>query len=136
MCLVISAVFLNFPVSSLVFLKWSRIFLQKRRFFHHQSHGKTPFLGPFHLFSEPVLARGIIRIGLFQRKSWKIVGNRSNFIGEFWFQQMQSMQVGWLEPTENIVNEELLAVNSLGIWLSWDQNRPKSDQNGIENRTC
>ena len=97
---------------------------------------EKPHLRPFHLFSEPVLARGIIGIGLFLRKSWNIVGNRSGFTGEIWFQQMQSMQVGWLEPTENIVNEELLAVNSLGIWPSWYQNRPKSDQNGTENRTC
>ena len=71
MCLAISAVFLNFPVSSLVFLKWSRIFLQKQRFSHRQSHGKTPYLGPFYLFSEPVPARGIIGIGLFHRKSRK-----------------------------------------------------------------
>ena len=71
MYLAILAVFLSFPVSSLAFLKYSPIFLQKQRFFHPQSHGKTPYLGPFNLFSEPVPARGIIGIGLFQRKSRK-----------------------------------------------------------------
>ena len=74
MCLVNSAGFIRFPQFSsfsLVFLKFSPIFLQKQRFFHPQSHGKTPSLGPFYLFSEPVPARGIIGIGLFQRKSRK-----------------------------------------------------------------
>ena len=74
MCLVNSAGFIRFPQFSsfsLVFLKFSPIFLQKQRFFLPQSHGKTPSLGPFYLFSEPVPARGIIGIGLFQRKSRK-----------------------------------------------------------------
>ena len=76
---------------------------------------ENTLLGPFHLFSEPVLARGIIGIGLFPRKSWNIVGNRSGFTGQIWSQQMQSMQVGWLEPTENIVNENYLLLIPLGL---------------------
>ena len=55
----------------MIFLQIFTFCFRKQRFFLRQSHGKTPFIGPFYLFSEQVPARGIIGIGLFQRKSRK-----------------------------------------------------------------
>ena len=71
----LSRVFLN------TFLKFPN-FLTETKVFSFSVPRKKPLLGPFYLFLELVPARGIIGIGLFQRKSWKITGNGSDFLGK------------------------------------------------------